>query len=57
MITKIIEQLKKLDDTQIKELAAEIFKFDETIATSIAFTISCEHQNKYDKRLNNEKNI
>ena len=51
MITKIIEQIKKLDDTQIKELAAEIFKFDETIATSIAFTISCEHQNKYVGRL------
>ena len=47
MITKIIEQIRKLDDKQIKELAAEIFKFDEEIATSIAFTISCEHQNKY----------
>ena len=40
MITNIIEQIRKLDDKQIKELAAEIFKFDEEIATSIAFTIS-----------------
>jgi len=54
MITNIIEQIRKLDDTQIKELASEIFKFDEEIATSIAFTISCEHQNKYDKRLKNK---